>query len=157
MCKLCWSIVFVLSLITVGIAYKFIVQGEIKQEPDERAAILLNKSERNLVLLEMRIFLQSVQQIISGVTKDDMGQVAKAAYRSGRAAQKAVPGSLVGKLPMAFKKLGFDTHAKFDELALNAEQLGDSDHALLQLNILLENCVSCHETFKFGLEASSSN
>ncbi len=56
----------------------------------------------------------------------------------GLAAQQAVPGSLMGKLPVEFKKLGFDTHEKFDQLALDAEQLGDEKHILEQLSILMQ-------------------
>lgn len=149
MCKFCWSIVIILLLITTGIAYKFIIQGETTQGSDGRTAILLDKNEKDLVLSEMRVFLQSVQQIINGISKDDMEIITNSARASGRNAQAEVPGSLIGKLPLAFKKLGFDTHEKFDELALDAEQLGDSEHALTQLNALLENCVSCHASYRF--------
>ncbi len=154
MCKFCWSIVVLLLLLTIGIGYKFIVQGDIVETSDARIAIQLNKNERDLVLSEMRVFLQSVQQITNGVTKDDMEQVTKSARKSGRSAQMEVPGTLVGKLPLAFKKLGFDTHTKFDELALDAEQLGDSEHTLLQLSTLLENCVSCHSAYRFEVGAN---
>ncbi len=157
MCKFCWSLVAVLSIITAGITYKFILQGDVSVAPDGRTTILLNKNERDLVLSEMRVFLQSVQQITGGVTQDDMAQVSAAARKSGRNAQAAMPDSLVGKLPPAFKKLGFDTHVKFDELALDAEQLGDGEHTLIQLNTLLENCVSCHATFSFELAETFSN
>ena len=155
MCKFCWSITIVLLLITTGLAYKFIIQGNVTEAADGRTAILLAQDERDLVLSEMRIFLTSVQQIINGISKDDMDIVASSARKSGRNAQMAVPGSLVGKLPLAFKKLGFDTHTKFDELALDAEQLGDSSHTLVQLNVLLENCVTCHSAFKFEIEATA--
>jgi hypothetical protein len=133
-------------------AYKFIIQGEVIEEPDNRTTILLTQKERDLVLSEMRVFLQSVQQITSGISADDMDLVASSARKSGRNAQIAVPGTLIGKLPIAFKKLGFDTHAKFDELALDAEQLGDGEHTVAQLGTLLENCVSCHSAFKFNIE-----
>ena len=152
MFKPCWSIVIILSLVTVGMAYKFIIQGEVIEEPDSRTTILLTQKERDLVLFEMRIFLQSVQQITSGISADDMDLVASSARKSGRNAQIAVPGTLIGKLPIAFKKLGFDTHAKFDELALDAEQLGDGEHTVTQLGTLLEYCVSCHSAFKFNIE-----
>ena len=152
MFKPCWSIVIILSLVTVGMAYKFIIQGEVIEEPDSRTTILLTQKERDLVLFEMRVFLQSVQQITSGISADDMDLVASSARKSGRNAQIAVPGTLIGKLPIAFKKLGFDTHAKFDELALDAEQLGDGEHTVTQLGTLLENSVSCHSAFKFNIE-----
>ena len=51
----------VLVLVITGIAYKFIIQGEVVERVDDRTAIKLDKNERDLVLSEMRIFLQSVQ------------------------------------------------------------------------------------------------
>ncbi len=114
-----------------------------------RTAIVLNAAEKQLVLTEMRIFLRSVQQIVDGITREDMSHIAQAARRSGLAAQAAVPASLAAKLPMAFKRLGRDTHRQFDALALDAEQLGDGEHSLQQLNTLLRNCVSCHAAFRF--------
>ena len=153
MCKFCWTVVIILVLVTTGIAYKFVIQGKVTEGPEGRTVILLEQDERDLVLSEMRVFLESVQQITGGIAADDMQQVAESARRSGRNAQVAVPGSLIGKLPLAFKKLGSDTHRKFDELALDAEQLGDRDHALSQLGTLLDNCVTCHSAYRFGVAA----
>lgn len=157
MCKSCWSIVLVLLVLSAGLAYKFIVQGKVIETPDARTIIQLTSKERDFVLFEMRVFLQSVQQITDGIVNDDMEQVSKSARKSGHSAAVAVPGSLVGKLPIAFKKMGSDTHAKFDALALDAEQLGDSNHTLMQLNTLLENCVSCHAAFRFELGQAGTN
>jgi len=153
MCKICWSIVVLLALISAGITYKFVLRGSVAESNDGRTAILLNKSERDLVLSEMRAFLQSLQQITSGMTTSDMTLVAASARKSGMGSQTDVPGSLVGKLPLAFKQLGFDTHTKFDELALDAEQLGDREHSLSQVNALLNNCVSCHAAYRFELDS----
>jgi hypothetical protein len=134
--------------------YKFIIQGNIAQIGDNRATIHLTNNERDVVLYEMRIFLESVQQITNGIVNDNIPTVVAAARKSGKEAAIAVPGTLVGKLPIGFKKLGFDTHAKFDALALDAEQLGDSNHSLSHLNTLLENCVACHSAFKFEIDST---
>ena len=153
MCKVCWIFVAVLVLLSAAVTYKFVIQGQVTDSADGRTAILLEGNERDLVLFEMRVFLESVHLITSGISENDMTRVASAARQSGSNAQMAVPGSLVGKLPLAFKKLGFDTHARFDELALDAEQLGDRDHALAQLNAILMNCVACHATYRFEVSA----
>ena len=155
MCKFCWGVVAVLVLISTGVIYKFVIQGDVMESADGRTAIQLDNNERDFVLSEMRVFLQSVQQITSGISGNDMQLVAEYARKSGRNAQLEVPGSLVGKLPLAFKKLGFDTHAKFDELALDAEQLGDRDHTLSQMSALLKNCVACHAAYRF--DATTDN
>ena len=147
----CSVIIVLLLLVIAGGIYKFIFQGSASEGTDGRMAIHLTGGERDLVLTEMRAFLESIQQVTKGVTADDMKLVAESARKSGKAAQGAVPGTLVGKLPIAFKKLGFDTHAKFDQLALDAEEFGDSEHALSQLSILMENCVGCHAAYRFSM------
>jgi hypothetical protein len=152
MCKLPWTIAALLFIIISGMGYKFILQGNVTKLEDNRTAIHLTISERELVLSEMRVFLESIQQITNGIVNDNMSAVATAARKSGNEAAVAVPGTLIGKLPIGFKKLGFDTHAKFDALALDAEQLGDASHSLSQLNTVLENCTACHSAFKFEAE-----
>jgi len=129
--------------------YKFILSGDVIKSEDGRLAVQLTTDERDLVLNEMRTFLDSVQKITHGVAKNDFSAASKAARIVGRAAQQEIPGSLVGKLPLEFKKLGFDTHSKFTQLALDAEQLADTEHTMNQLSELLNNCVACHATYKF--------
>jgi len=51
---------------------------------------------------------------------------------------------------MEFKKLGRDTHLKFDALALDADELGDKEHTLEQLSELMKNCVACHAVYKIN-------
>jgi uncharacterized protein YpmB len=95
MCKICWSITGVLLVVIIGMGYKFIIQGDVAQLDDNRVAIQLTKSERDLVLTEMRIFLQSVQQITNGISKDELTLAADSARQSGSNAQIAVPGTHV--------------------------------------------------------------
>lgn len=147
--KLSWILVAILGISTSLMAYKFILSGSAEKSVDGRIAINLTVNERDMVLEEMRTFLDSVQQITQGVASKDFDAAAKAARKVGRAAQQGMPGTLVGKLPLEFKKMGFDTHAQFTQLALDAEQLADTGHTLDQLATVLQNCVACHETFKF--------
>jgi hypothetical protein len=147
-CKVCWLSLAAAVMVVAGMTYKFIVQGAVEQGVDGRLAIQLDDHERQLVLSEMRAFLESVQQITHGISDNDMKLVATSASSVGLASQQAVPGSLMGKLPLSFKKLGRDTHAKFDELALDAGQFGDSGHSLSQLGNLMQNCVACHAAYR---------
>ena len=151
MCKFCWALVLVLFLTIASISYLFIFKGQTITASDGRSAILLTTEERNLVLLEMRQFLEAVQIITTAINKDDMPAVARAAKKVGFAAQAAVPPALMKKLPMGFKKLGAGTHKTFDQLALDAESLADKDYALAQLGDLMTNCVSCHATYRFDI------
>jgi len=151
MSKKCSVVIVLLLLVIAGGIYKFIFQGSASEGTDGRMAIHLTTGERDLVLTEMRTFLESIQQVTKGVTAGDMKLVAESARKSGKAAQAAVPGTLVGKLPIQFKKLGFDTHARFDQLALDAEEFGDGEHAMSQLSTLMDNCVGCHAAYRFDI------
>jgi len=129
--------------------YKFIFQGSVTVSNDGRLAIQLEPPEKDLVLAEMRAFLVAVQQITTGILQQDMQAVAKSARSVGLTTQRNIPGSLIGKLPLEFKKMGMDTHNQFDTLALDAIELEDSEHTLSQLSTLMQNCVTCHAIYKF--------
>ena len=142
-----------LLLVIAGGVYKFIFQGSVKESTDGRISLQLNSGERDLVLEEMRAFLDSVQKITKAAIENDMKMVSESARKVGKAAQAAVPGTLIGKLPIDFKKLGFDTHLKFDQLALNAEDFGDSNQVLTQLSDLMHNCVGCHAAYRIDISS----
>ena len=149
--KICFSVIVLLLIIIGGGVYKFIFQGSVIESSDGRISVQLNAGERDIVLEEMRAFLESVQKITKAATENNMTSVVESARKVGKAAQTAVPGTLVGKLPIAFKKLGFDTHLKFDELALNADDFGDSNQVLMELSVLMENCVGCHAAYRIDI------
>jgi len=144
----CWILVGVLLISSGVMTYKFILSGSVKPGNDERIAIQLTSDEREMILTEMRAFLESVQMITNGITTKDFDAVAKAAETVGHVARQQVPDTLAGKLPLEFKKMGFDTHAQFSQLSLDAKQLGDGEHALEQLATVLQNCVACHAAYK---------
>lgn len=151
--RLCWGLSLVLAVTAATLLYVFVIRGATVPASDGRTAILLAPGERDLVLAEMRDFLEALQRISQAIVDDDADAAAAAARRVGAAAQQQVPSSLVGKLPLAFKRLGFDTHARFDELALNVEQFGDTGQALSELATLMNNCTACHATYRIDLEA----
>ena len=149
--RLCIPILLILLGIIAAGVYKFIFQGSVIQSADGRQGLLLDAAERDLVLAEMRGFLTSVQRITQGVVEQDFSAITTSARAVGSASQHSVPGTLIAKLPLSFKQLGFDTHARFDRLALDAEQLGDAGQTLSQLSELLQNCVACHATYRIEL------
>ena len=147
-CKLSWILVAVLSVVLAVLAYKFTV-GEVKQYTDGRLAVQLSKDERNALLLEMRKWLQSSQGILAAVSTGDFASVANTARLSGMAAEAQTPGSLFRKIPVEMKVLGFDTRKKFDEIAVDAESMKDSQHTIAQLSDAMNNCIACHATYSF--------
>lgn len=115
---------------------------------DERKALSLEPSERAMILLEMRQFLNGIQIMTDALSRDDLNTVAKATKPLGNLATHDLPDSLKAKLPKEFKQLAFAVHSGFDQLAMDAESLGDAKHAQKQLGGILKNCVSCHSLFQ---------
>ena len=151
-CKLSWGLVGVLLIITAAFAYKFTV-GEVQPSEDGRQAVMLSKDERNALLLEMRNWLQSSQNILEAAAANDFVTVVESAKASGMGAEAETPGSLFRKLPAEMKALGFDTRKKFDGIAADAEKLKDIKHTVAQLSEAMNNCVACHATYRFAEES----
>jgi len=146
--RLCWTLTTLLAIALVGTLWLFLVRGAVAPASDGRTAILLEPAERDLVLAEMRAFLQATQAVLVSATNGDLAGAAAAARGVGAAAQHEVPASLIGKLPLGFKQLGFDTHDRFDRIALDADGLGDPAQTLTALGEVLSNCVACHAAFR---------
>ncbi len=115
---------------------------------EQRTPIPVTAEEKAHIHLEMRAFLASTQKIVSAAAGNDMKAVAEAAREAGMAAAHEVPAKLREKLPLPFKKMGHATHQGFDDLARDAESLGDANHALKQLGQVMDNCASCHAVFR---------
>lgn len=146
--------IIVLLLIIAAMAYKFIVVGSTQKAEDGRIAILLEPGERDLVLKEMRAFVESLQLMSDALSKDDMKGVAKAARAMGMAKSQDVPLAMIGKLPLEFKKLAFSVHGAFDTIANDAETVGTAKHTLGQLSEVLQKCVACHSSYQLKIPAT---
>lgn len=149
-CGRCWGLLAIVVIVTAVAAYRLLMGGHAHPSSDGRAEIVLAPADRDLVLTEMRGFLSAVQGITAAVSRDDLAVVAEQARGMGRAAVGQIPVSLMQALPLEFKTLGNSVHADFDQLALDAEQLGDREHALRQLGDILNKCVACHATYRLS-------
>ncbi|PWH86648.1 hypothetical protein [Brumimicrobium oceani] len=135
-------------LLNLGLVYFFFIKGDTVQAEDNRTAIAVSPDNRDFVLAEMRLFLESVQQINQGIIEEDAGKVAEAGVQSGGSAVDHAPPGLVKSLPMAFKTLGFSTHQIFDDIAESAQSDFKPKKSREQLDLLLKNCVACHRNYK---------
>ena len=149
-CGVCWTLLVLVVLAVAFTAYRLLTGAHTHDASDGRAEITLSAADRDLVLAEMRGFLVSVQGITDALTRDDMQAVASHARAVGLAAMGQVPASLMQALPLEFKQLGRSVHAGFDQLALDAEQMGDSAQGLKQLGDILGTCVACHATYRIS-------
>ena len=151
-CKLCWGVSFIMGVAVLAMVYMFMIRGNVVESSDGRTAIILEQGERGLVLEEMRGFLESVQSITQGLAENDMKSIAEAAKKVGMANAGGVPVALMTKLPLDFKTLGLATHKAFDALSMEAEDLGDAKTVLAQLSELMNNCTTCHSTYRIDAE-----
>lgn len=147
-CKLSWGLVVVLFVIVSILGYKFLA-GNVQPSDDGRTAVVLTKDERNLVLTEMRAWLQSSQGILAAASEKNFDAVIQSAKASGMAAEANAPGSLLRKIPVEMKALGFDTRRKFDDIAADAEKNKDGGSTVAKLSLAMNNCIACHQTYRF--------
>lgn len=115
---------------------------------DGREAIVLPVPGRNLVLAEMRGFLEAVQAIAAGLAEKDLKAISENAHKVGMANARNVPTGLMKKLPQQFRQLGAATHKQFDEISVEAREIGDRDVILKKLGDLMLNCTTCHSIYK---------
>ncbi|TAM45811.1 MAG: hypothetical protein EPN55_07335 [Gammaproteobacteria bacterium] len=142
------TIGLLLGVIAV-MAYVFLIAGKTTvTAEDPRRAIELEPPERALVLSEMRGFLIAVHKITDAAVRNDANAIAAAAKPMGMAAAGGVSPALMTKLPLEFKQLGHSVHRDFDRIALDAEAMGDTRHALTQLGETLGKCVACHAAYQ---------
>jgi hypothetical protein len=150
-CRFCWSLFGLFFLAVAGFAGYTFVTGLVMDSKDGRTAVVLNEAERDLVLTEMRGFLEAVEGIVDGVVEDDMAAVATSAGAVGMGVAESVPLTLMAKLPLEMKTLGMETHAAFDTIAREAEDMGDSKEVLRQLRDTLGNCTACHASYRLAV------
>jgi len=152
-CKFCWGLSALLVVAMATTAYMFVIRGSVVASDDGRTAIILTAGERDLVLAEMRGFLESVQAITAGLAEKDMAAISESAHTVGMANAQEVPAALVSKLPLEFKQLAMKTHKAFDELATEAQDMGEGQVVLTKLSEMMLNCTACHAAFRFEVEA----
>lgn len=145
------SIIGLLLLTIAGLVLKFVVLGRTGPEADGRTTILLEPSERAMVLGEMRQFLGGIQQMLEAAERNDAAAIARLARPLGMAATHEVPATLAAKLPLEFKTLGHGVHQDFDRIAMDAEAMSDVRLSLRQLGEAMKKCVACHAAYQIAV------
>ena len=117
-------------------------------EEDSRRVVNLNETNRHLVLSEMRALLSGTQAVLGALANNDMKAVSEAAKPLGMGMAHNAENHLHDALPKEFMMLGKTVHVAFDEIARDAEIIGDSKHTLKQLNQMMGQCTACHATYQ---------
>lgn len=148
MCKLCWTLLGGLVVAAIVVVMMFASGNKTGLGTDGREVIWLESHQRDLVLTEMRMFVESIRDITDALGTDDSAKFQAAALKVGLEAQEGVPLDLMKALPLSFKKLGMETHKKFDDLAASAEQGASNGELLMELSQIMNNCVACHAAYQ---------
>lgn len=115
---------------------------------DAREAIILSSAERDLVLGEMRLMLESTEGVVAGLAANDMQAIEQAAARSSPSAPGTVDQALHGALPEAFLHSGAAAHGGFEDIARLARARASEDAITARLSQTLHQCTSCHATYR---------
>jgi hypothetical protein len=145
-------LLWILTIITIGYFFYF---GNTSKSLDTRTSIHLTPAERQLVLTEMRALLEAVNGMLSGLGEKDYEKAAKAADAVGMglvASLEHQEKTILLKLPVSFKKLGFGTHEKFDTIAAKIRKKEEIHSILKEMDDLTKNCVACHAGYKIELD-----
>lgn len=145
-------VVFFLLALNILLVYMFVFKGETKQANDGRTAIIMSEGNRDYAMSEMRMFLESLEGINEGVLEQNQQKIINAAKKSGTEKSEVAPQGLIKSLPIGFKTLGMSTHKMFDEIVKMNSKTKDFKGVQKQVNTILNNCVSCHKTYKIVAE-----
>ncbi len=144
----CCLVLVGVILLLGGVVAMYLIRGQVQQADDGRVSILLAPAERNLVLGEMRGFLEAVQAMTESISAGNMKEAAEAARKVGRVNLKDLPPTLLFKLPAEVKKLGLDTHRAFAQLAQDIDKGLSREDAFRRLGEILINCTTCHAGYR---------
>ena len=115
---------------------------------DAREAIILSHGERDLVLAEMRMMLESTEGVVAGLAANDMQAVEQAAARAAPSAPGTVDQELHASLPEAFLHSGAAAHGGFEDIARLARQAAGAEAVMTRLGETLHQCTSCHAAYR---------
>lgn len=120
--------------------------AEAQEATDKRERISLAPAERDAILTEMRVMLQSVSRIVHGLVAGDLSTVEGAARASGTRA--AIDPQIEKKLPPPFLQAGARVHRRFDQLADAIKTGATKEDVLKRLAALTGYCVACHAAYR---------
>lgn len=104
------------------------------------------QTEQTVFLADMRVMLQTVQDIVNALAKEDREAMIKAAKLSGNQMARNTPMSIKKKLPASFQAIGGPMHLGFEEFAIRAET-DDIPELTAHLGQLMGKCMACHAAF----------
>ena len=142
------NIFFVLT--TLALAYVLVFTGTetVKMPNDNRITVKYAPDLQELVLSEMRDYLEVINEIQQGMADNNPELIIKAASRQGQASLAETPARLLKLSPLACKQMGFQGHDLFQAIADSAKLNYNPKTTIKQMAQLTNNCIACHRTYK---------
>jgi hypothetical protein len=138
------------TLVAAALAGSALAQHPPQAKGDPREAVSLSPEETAELLAGMRIYLETIQDIVAAAAENDIGRVPEIAARSGASLLKNVAPTTGLKTPLGFSMMSLDTHDKFDKLAEKARRGTSRSELLTDLRDIMANCISCHATYRLA-------
>lgn len=121
------------------------VAAQDAREPTSRTP-----AERTFILGQMRLFLNSIQAISTGLAVGDTSVVIAEASARGRRGTpvSAIPPGMKAKESPAWGAMMGGARAGFDTMAEAAAAGATSPQLIGQLGETMRNCVACHQSYR---------
>jgi hypothetical protein len=144
------QVVLGLWLVTIGALAWLFVSGWTARGTDQRIAIMLAPSERELILSEMRMLLKAVHGVVTGMSVPEMDRkgMEDAARAAGMTMAADVNPAVMVKLPLPFKQMGMSIHRDMDALADAIAGQETQQQLLGRLSSMTARCTACHDMFQ---------
>ncbi len=139
---------------TIVLAYILLFTGTemVKNEKDVRITVKYAPDLKDLVLSEMRDYLEVISEIQQGIAEDNPEKIYNAALRQGQASIDETPARLLKLSPIPCKKMGFAGHDLFQAIADSVKTNYNPKTTIKQMAALTNNCIACHRTYKIVSE-----
>ena len=146
------NIIFVVIISILVYILLFMGTEIVKLPDDTRIVVKYEPDLRDLVLNEMRDYLEVMNEIQQGLTENDPDKIVKAATRQGQISLEATPIRLLKLSPLACKQMGFRGHDIFQSIADSARVNFSKETTINQLAELTNNCIVCHRTYRLEMK-----
>ncbi len=146
------NIIFVVIISILIYILVFTGTEMVKLPNDNRITVKYEPDLHELVLDEMRDYLEVINEIQQGLAENNSQKIVTAATRQGQVSLEATPVRLLKLSPLACKTMGFKGHNIFQAIADSARINFNRTTTINQLAELTNNCIACHRTYKLEMD-----
>jgi hypothetical protein len=148
--RVSWSVAAVFAIAVAFVVGSVAAKTPASGKSDPRETLTLNRAETADMLAGMRIYLETVQEIVAALAENKTARVPEIASRSGNKLLNGMNPMTGLKAPVGFTMMSLDTHDKFDKLAEKARRGASRTEVLSDLRDILNNCTGCHATYRLA-------